>query len=99
MANIHVYLREHGSSKIYPVERAKGCVGSYGIRWYEGNRQRQKIIGQYPATKMTKRLICVVLDRGQQLCLSQSAHPLRQPDFRALVCSLAHNLGTAIHDE
>ena len=50
MANIDctVYFREHGTSKIYAVEQAKGRVGSYGIRWYEGQR-RQKIIGQYPA--------------------------------------------------
>ena len=48
MANVNctVYFRENGSSKIYSVEQAKG---SYGIRWYQGERQRQKIIGQYPA--------------------------------------------------
>lgn len=48
MANVSctVYFREHGTSKIHAVEQAKGRVGSYGIRWYEGTRQRQKIIGQ-----------------------------------------------------
>ena|SRR5215467_10796997 len=50
MANVNctVYFREHGTSRIYAVEQAKGRVGTYGIRWYEGTRQRQKIIGQYP---------------------------------------------------
>jgi len=60
MANVNctVYFREHGSSKIYAVEKAKGRVGSYGIRWYEGDRQRQKIVGQYPAVaaKLKKEL-------------------------------------------
>jgi hypothetical protein len=45
MANVNctVYFRENGTSKIYSAEQAKGLVGSYGIRWYEGKRQRQKI--------------------------------------------------------
>jgi hypothetical protein len=45
MANMNcaVYFRENGSSKIYSIKQAKGRVGSYGIRWYEGKRQRQKI--------------------------------------------------------
>jgi hypothetical protein len=44
MANVNciVYFRENGSSKIYPVDKAKGRLGSYGIRWYEGKRQRQR---------------------------------------------------------
>jgi len=51
MANVNctVYFREHGTSKIYAVDQAKGRVSRYGIRWYEGTRQRQKIIGHYPA--------------------------------------------------
>jgi DNA-binding CsgD family transcriptional regulator len=61
MANVNctVYFREHGTSKIHSVEQAKGRVGSYGIRWYEGTRQRQKIIGQYAAAvgaKLKKEL-------------------------------------------
>jgi hypothetical protein len=34
MANVNctVYFREHGTSKIYAFEQAKGHVGSYGIR-------------------------------------------------------------------
>ena len=56
MANVNctVYFRENGSSKIYTVSEAKGRLGSYGIRWYEGKRQRQKIIGTYPAASAAK---------------------------------------------
>jgi integrase/recombinase XerD len=56
MSNVNctVYFREHGTSKIHAVEQAKGRAGSYGIRWYEGIRQRQKIIGQYPAAVAAK---------------------------------------------
>jgi len=45
MANINctVYFRERGTSKIYPLKQAKGRIGSYVIRWYEGTRQRQKV--------------------------------------------------------
>src|SRR5882724_856892 len=52
--NCTVYFRENGSSKIYSVEQAKSRVGSYGIRWYEGKRQRQEIIGTYPAASAAK---------------------------------------------
>lgn len=56
MANVNctVYFRENGSSKIYSVDQARGRLGSYGIRWYEGKRQRQKIIGTYPAASAAK---------------------------------------------
>jgi hypothetical protein len=56
MANVNytVYFRENGSSKIYSIKQAKGRVGSYGIRWYEGKRQGQKIIGTYPAASTAK---------------------------------------------
>ncbi len=56
MANVNctVYFRENGTSKMYSVGQAKGRLGSYGIRWYEGKRQRQKIIGQYSAATAAK---------------------------------------------
>src|SRR5258705_291793 len=56
MANVNctVYFRENGSSKIHAVKEVKGRLGSYGIRWYEGKRQRQKIIGTYPAASAAK---------------------------------------------
>jgi|SRR5215469_4107076 len=72
MANINctVYFREHGSSKIYAVEKAKGRVGSYGIRWYEGDRQRQKIIGQYPAPVAAKLKKELELKKARQKATS-----------------------------
>jgi hypothetical protein len=56
MANVNctMYFCENGSSKIYAVEQARGRVGSYGTRWYEGKRQHQKIIGQYPCAVAAK---------------------------------------------
>jgi hypothetical protein len=68
MANVNctVYFREHGTSKIYAVEQAKGRVGCYGIRWYEGTRQRQKIIGQYPAAVAAKLRKEVELKKARQ---------------------------------
>jgi hypothetical protein len=56
MANVNctVYFRENGTSKMYAVVQAKGRPGSYGIRWYEGKRQRQKIIGEYSAATAAK---------------------------------------------
>ena len=44
---------------MYSVGQSKGREGSYGIRWYEGKRQRQKIVGEYSAAtaaKLTKEL-------------------------------------------
>ena len=68
MANINctVYFRERGTSKIYPLKQAKGRIGSYGIRWYEGTRQRQKIVGQYPAAVAAKLRKEVELKKGRQ---------------------------------
>src|ERR1700730_5594652 len=56
MANVNctVYFRESGTSKMYSVPQAKGREGSYGIRWYEGKRQRQKIVGVYSAATAAK---------------------------------------------
>jgi len=56
MANVNrtVYFREHGTSKICPLSGQKGALAPVGIRWYEGTRQRQKIIGQYSATVAAK---------------------------------------------
>ena len=52
--NCTVYFRENGTSKMYSVGQAKGRLGSYGIRRYEGKRQRQKIIGEYSAATAAK---------------------------------------------
>jgi integrase len=56
MANVNctVYFRENGTSKMYSVGQAKGRLESYGIRWYEGKRQRQRIIGEYSAATAAK---------------------------------------------
>jgi integrase/recombinase XerD len=56
MANVNctVYFRENGTSKMYSVGQSKGREGSYGIRWYEGKRQRQKIVGEYSAATAAK---------------------------------------------
>ena len=72
MANVNctVCFREHGTSKIYAVERAKGRVGSYGIRWYETTRQRQKIIGQYPAAVAAKLKKELELKKARQKATS-----------------------------
>jgi cell division protein FtsB len=68
MANINrtVYFRERGTSKIYPLKQAKRRIGSYGVRWYEGTRQRQKIVGQYPAAVAAKLRKEVELKKARQ---------------------------------
>jgi hypothetical protein len=43
---VTVFFTEYGTSKMLPLDRAKGLKGSHGIRWYEGKRQRQQIIGE-----------------------------------------------------
>jgi hypothetical protein len=53
-ANCTVYFRENGTSKMYSAARANGREGSFGIRWYEDKRQRQKIVGEYSAATAAK---------------------------------------------
>ena len=56
MANVNctVYFRENGTRRMYSIAQAKGREGSNGIRWYEGKRQRPKIIGHYSAATAAK---------------------------------------------
>ncbi len=48
MANVNytVFFRGNCTNKMYSVGQLKGRLGSYGIRWYEGKRQRPNIIGE-----------------------------------------------------
>lgn len=77
MANVNctVYFRENGASKVYSIVQTKGREGSYGIRWYEGKRQPQKIVGAHSAATAAKL--------KKELELRKAASPKANPTVLA----------------
>ena len=77
MANVNctVCFRENGASKMYSIVQTKGREGSYGIRWYGGKRQRQKIVGAHSAATAAKL--------KKELELRKAASPKANPAVQA----------------